>query len=104
MNSYIFLSELIFILSSIPRYWDGQESILDMKNNSFPHWKQMEWIGFYFEYLCSIHLSSIMDLPGPNYGNTGFDGFLEIPWDFKSHAMNSGVNEIIVNDLSLIHI
>jgi len=31
------------------------------------------------------------------YGNVSFDGFLEFPWDFKSHAMQTG-KYIIIND------
>lgn len=86
------------ILKNIPRFWDGRKVILEMKGNGFPHWKQMEWIGFYFQYLCENNLSSIMDMPGPRYGNVSFDGLKDIPWDFKAHAMNTSSHEIIVND------
>jgi hypothetical protein len=39
-----------------------------------------------------------MEIPGPRYGNVRFDGFKEIPWDFKAHAMNTSSHQIIVND------
>uniref|UniRef100_A0A7C3N8U2 Uncharacterized protein n=1 Tax=candidate division WOR-3 bacterium TaxID=2052148 RepID=A0A7C3N8U2_UNCW3 len=85
-------------LRIIPTIWDGRKSILEMKDADYPHWKQMEWIGFYFQFLCEKHLSGFMEIPGPKYGNTRFDGFKDIPWDFKAHAMNTSSHQIIVND------
>lgn len=85
-------------LRTVPTYWNGKKSILEMKMNNFNQWKQMEWIGFYFEYLCRIKLKDIMLMPfEKKYGNVTFDGFYKFPWDFKSHAIESG-NKIIVND------
>ena len=86
------------ILLTTPKLWDGRKSIVEMKEAPFPHWKQMEWIGFYFQFLCEKHLSGIMEIPGPKYGNVRFDGLKEIPWDFKAHAMNTSSHQIIVND------
>ncbi len=62
----------------------------------------MEWIGFYFQYLCEKHLAPTMRIPGPSYGKTEFDGFWRIPWDFKSHAENSSRHTLIVNDKEAI--
>ncbi len=89
-------------LSKIPKFWDGQSVIVEMKEAEFPQWRQMEWVGFYFQYLCSKRLSKIMQIPGPVYGRVEFDGFLEIPWDFKAHAMNTSSHQIIVNDSEAI--
>ena len=78
--------------------WDGKKSILEMTDNNGRHWKQMEWIGWYFEYWCNRNLTGVMEMPySKKYGNVSFDGYLKIPWDFKSHAIQSG-NKIIVND------
>jgi len=88
--------------NNIPQKWNGKDAILEMKNNSFPQWKQMEWIGFYFEFLCRNNLSDIMNIPGPKYGNVSFDGFKEIPWDFKAHAANTSSHQIIINDSEAI--
>ncbi len=85
-------------LEYIPKIWDGRKSILEMKDAGYPQWKQMEWIGFYFQFLCERHLSNIMQMPGPKYGNVRFDAFKNIPWDFKAHAMNTSSHQIIVND------
>ncbi len=89
-------------LAEISTEWDGKKAILEMKNNGSRHWRQMEWIGFYFQYLCETHLHPIMEIPGPKYGNPEFDGFMEIPWDFKAHAMNTSSHKIIVNDSEAI--
>ena len=35
-------------LIELPKMWDGRASILEMRDSTFPHWRQMEWIGFYF--------------------------------------------------------
>jgi hypothetical protein len=85
-------------LKSIPTVWDGRSSILEMKNACYPHWKQMEWTGFYFQFLCEKYLSGFMEIPGPRYGNVRFDAFKYIPMDFKVHAMNTSSHQIIVND------
>jgi hypothetical protein len=85
-------------LKILPKFWDGQKSILEMKESNYPHWKQMEWIGFYFQFLCEKHLLNIIEIPGPKINNVTFDGFKEIPWDFKAHAINTSSHQIIVND------
>ncbi|MCX8027156.1 MAG: hypothetical protein N3A62_04800 [Thermodesulfovibrionales bacterium] len=85
-------------LQTIHKFWDGKESILEMKEAGYPHWKQMEWIGFYFQFICEKNLRCFMDIPGPKYGNVQFDAFKHIPWDFKAHAMNTSSHQIIVND------
>jgi len=85
-------------LKNVPKKWDGRESILEMKESGYPQWKQMEWSGFYFQFLCEKYLSNIMEIPGPRYGNVRFDAFKDIPWDFKAHAMNTSSHQIIVND------
>lgn len=89
-------------LAEIPTIWKGRDAILEMKNAGYSHWKQMEWIGFYFQFLCINKLSSIMKIPGPKNGCVEFDGFLEIPWDFKAHpkknAKKQESNAVIAND------
>lgn len=85
-----------------PSAWDGRSAILEMKENDSKHWRQMEWIGWYFEHLCCTRLAGILEIPGPTYGRAGFDGFRETPWDFKCHASNTSSHRIIVNDLDAI--
>ena len=70
--------------------WDGRESIRYMKENGCKNWRQMEWPGFYFQFMCEILFSEngFMEIPGPTYGNVEFDGFRIIPWDFKAHSID----------------
>lgn len=83
---------------SLPREWEGKQAILEMKEANYPQWKQIEWTGFYFQFLCEQNLSNIMRIPGPKYGKARFDAFNIIPWDFKSHAINAANHKIIIND------
>jgi len=85
--------------AGIPKFWDGRRSIQYMRENGCRNWRQMEWIGFYFQFLCEQKLAGMtMQIPGPKYGNVQFDAFCEVPWDFKAHAINTSSHEIIVND------
>ncbi|MCX7953653.1 MAG: hypothetical protein N3A01_00520 [Bacteroidales bacterium] len=101
MNKDEFLNlskEISLLLKKIPVHWNGKKAILEMKRCGFKQWKQMEWIGFYFQFLCEKFLQGFMTIPGPKYGNVRFDGLKKIPWDFKAHAINTTSHQIIVND------
>ena len=76
--------------AKLPKDWDGKAAISYMKDNGCHHWKQMEWPGFYFQFMCERILGAdgFMKIPGPKYGNVEFDGFKEIPWDFKAHSVD----------------
>ena len=73
-----------------------------MKEAGYPHWRQMEWQGFYFQYLCGKALAPVMGTPGPKHGKVEFDAFAEIPWDFKAHSRKNARGRdshvVIVND------
>lgn len=86
----------------LPEIWDGKKSIEYMKSEGCNNWKQMEWPGFYFQFMCETILSKngFMDIPGPKYGKVEFDGFKTIPWDFKAHSIDpqkKDKEEIITN-------
>lgn len=89
-------------LVALPSTWDGKAAITEMRDADYPHWRQMEWIGFYFQFLCERALAPLMKIPGPSYGRVAFDGFAEIPWDFKAHphknAKGQNSDSVIVND------
>ena len=89
-------------LRKIPVEWDGKTSILEMKNSGRRQWRQMEWIGFYFQFLCEKHLADLFNFQVPRYGNASFDGFYKLPFDFKSHAMNTSSHKIPFNDKEAI--
>ena len=86
----------------MPKHWDGREAILEMKNSWGKNWRQIEWLGFYFEFLCEKTFGSLLDMPGKSYGNARFDAFRKISWDFKAHAANATAHDIIANDTDAI--
>ena len=86
----------------MPKIWDGRSAILEMKEGGSTQWKQMEWMGFYFEFLCQTHFEGIVEMPGNQYGKTVFDAFAEISWEFKTHAVNSRSYTVITNDREAI--
>jgi len=76
------------LMKKIPKVWDGKDSIIYMKNNGCRNWKQMEWPGFYFEFLCGEILAedNYFEIPGKKYGKVKFDGYDEFNYDFKAHS------------------
>lgn len=87
---------------NMPKVWDGRSAILEMKEGGSTQWRQMEWMGFYFEFLCETRFDGIIDMPGKKYGNTTFDAFYEISWDFKTHAANTTRHDVVTNDVEAI--
>lgn len=102
MVSKKLIEQLEKLLKQTLLVWDGRKAISEMRSAGYPHWKQMEWIGFYFQFLCGTRLPSLVKIPGPKYGRVEFDGFSEIPWDFKAHPNKNANGEdnksVIVND------
>lgn len=97
---------LATISQKIPKIVDGKKAILELKAVNY-QWRQMEWIGWYFEYFIFNLLSeSITGSKGPKYGNTTFDFQKEFVWDIKVHPMikpNGSKNEpMILNDKEAI--
>lgn len=78
------------IMYELPSYWEGKKTILHMKENGCRNWRQMEWPGWYFQFMCETILKKegFFAIPGPSYGNVEFDGKRIIPWDFKAHTIN----------------
>ena len=103
MNSYRSEFEEILkeLLPLIPKKIDGKDAIIKMKEEGSPNWRQMEWIGFWFEHFVKNVLKT-----GPSnasilkYGNTKFDLVRNFSWDLKVHP-NQG-KSLILNDLNAI--
>ena len=88
------------LLSDLPAIWNGKKSILELKEANF-NWRQMEWWGFYFEYLCYQRLKSSFAIPGDRFGKTRtscFDMKGSINWDLKAKAIKSDDHRSILND------
>jgi len=89
-------------LQSINTSWDGKKAILELKDLDY-QWRQMEWIGWYFEVLCKSKLNEKgFEIPGKKYGNVEFDSFKSINWDMKASAVKSHSHRAILNDCQAI--
>ena len=89
-------------LKAIPVEWDGKKAIRKMKKIGDGQWKQMEWIGFYFQFLCEKYLKGLFEFQIPRYGNASFDGLYKIPFDFKAHAIGKKSHIVLLNDREAI--
>jgi len=100
VKKYVAPIEVAF--TGIPTVWDGKAAIIEMREAHYPHWRQMEWIGFYFQFLCEQRLKNLFEFQQPKYGRTSFDGLFHIPFDFKAHATNTSSHSIVINDAEAI--
>ena len=87
-----------------PRLLDGKSCVLELKQNVY-NWKQMEWIGFYLEYIGrKILMNNYGGEIGPTFGRTTFDYMNNYVWDFKAHVLNSSSpNDAIMNDCEAVN-
>jgi len=69
--------------------------------NNYLHWRQMEWVDAYFNYLCEKHLSGLLRFPEPAYSRLPFPVMKKVPWIFKAFIQNTGNKKIILSDASL---
>ena len=97
--------ELIIILnileSELPRFVDGKEAILEMRREGSRNWRQMEWIGFWFEHFVEQKvIPKVGAQRGPTYGTTEFDLQRNFVWDLKAHPLES--RNLILNDQAAI--
>lgn len=81
-------------LTKIPKYWDGKQSILELKEANY-NWRQMEWWAFYFEYQVKKVLNEYIQFPGDRFGSVAFDLKGQINWDLKATALKTN-NQMII--------
>lgn len=92
-------------LAGIAPCWDGKTCITEMKDAGCRQWRQMEWFGFYFEFLCNQRLGNEFAVPGDRYGTAAtacFDAKGAINWDFKAKAIKSDDHRSILNDKAAV--
>lgn len=89
-------------LDSLPRVWEGKESILALKAADY-NWRQMEWWAFYFEFLCRRRMAGSFQSPGERFGTVSFDLKGHVNWDLKAKAIKSDDHRCILNDCSAIN-
>jgi hypothetical protein len=84
--------------------WDGKECIEFLRSHDY-NWRQMEWIGFYFEYRAKQVLSRAMSGGvGPTIGNVTIDYAVRgEPWDFKAHPVKSNDGWVYLNDVEAVN-
>lgn len=88
---------LAILRSELPKFIDGKQAITEMKNQGSRNWKQMEWIGFWFEHFVERHvIPKLGGRKGPTYSTTDFDFKKHYVWDLKAHPNES--KSLILND------
>jgi hypothetical protein len=75
--------------------WHLKTAITEMRDQGFPHWRQSEWPGFYFEFREQA-LGHSGFPRGPRYGNVEFDLQSKLVWDLKVHV--DGKSMVPLND------
>ena len=87
--------------TDLPRFIDGKQAINSMKDEGSRNWRQMEWIGFWFEHFVERQVvPKLGGSRGPTYGTTEFDLKKEFVWDLKAHPRES--KSLILNDQEAI--
>lgn len=100
-------NEILSVLKkNLPKTVDGKEAILELQRIDY-NWKQMEWIGWYFEHLLfSKIVEAFGGNGGPTFGNTFFDYKKNFVWDFKVHPIftpkGTRNHTLILNDKEAI--
>ena len=82
--------------SNMPLHWKGKDCILELKSADY-HWRQMEWIGFYFQFKFESICKKSFKFPGDTFDNVTFDLKGKINWDLKSHSIDKK-GHVILND------
>ena len=81
--------ELEYYLGLFGCEWDGKEAILEMQKNNYNQWKQMEWAGFYLQYVIKTYNENHFIIPGKTINKTTFDAHWissNTPIDVKFHS------------------
>ena len=78
-----------YLLAALPPQVEGRTAIVEMRDGGSRHWKQMEWIGFYVEYIVEARVRrEVGAKQGPMRQNTRFDLQLTRVWDLKAHPVS----------------
>ena len=95
---------LAVIGRGIPAEWDGREAITYLKDRDY-QWRQMEWIGWYFERRAKdVLLASGLPVGEPfQHGSVTFDVAVGgMTFDLKSHVSKRGHDWVVLNDREAI--
>jgi hypothetical protein len=87
----------------LPTKIEARDAILQMKNGGSKNWKQLEWIGFWFEYFVESEIQPTLgNITGPTYGNTTFDLQIDHVWDLKAHPNH--LKFLLLNDQEAVNL
>ena len=78
---------------ALPKHWDGEACVSEL-HAADHQWRQMEWIGFWFEYRARQILAPLGATRGPTFGNMCFDCAINGVWDFKSHPTGGAASKM----------
>jgi hypothetical protein len=83
---------------NLPEFVDGRSAVEEMKAEGSRNWRQMEWIGFWFEHFSEKYLNTSTGFSrGPIFGKVEFDAQSDFVWDLKAHPHEAG-NKVLLND------
>jgi hypothetical protein len=89
------------VKTHLPRRIDGKDAIRQMKQEGSRNWRQMEWIGFWFEHFFEKSIwPDIGGQLGPRFGNTSFDVRRNFVWDLKAHPTSQ--TWMLLNDCEAV--
>ncbi|WP_155855362.1 hypothetical protein [Actinotalea ferrariae] len=92
---------LAALAEAIDAAWDGRHCVETMRDAEFRHWRQTEWIGWYFEYVGIPALVNAFGGGPRRILNTSFDYALRSTWDLKAHS-RGGEAAALLNDRDAI--
>lgn len=89
------------IAEILPEEISGKDAVTAMRDGGSTQWRQMEWPGFWLEWMCEIGvLPRIGGTAGPLVHRTRFDIRLDGVWDLKVHT--NGKKVAILNDCDAV--
>lgn len=86
------------LVQEFPKKIYGKTCIKEMRKADYPHWKQDEWGGWYFEFKGVPALVDKLGGSPMQVLNTTFDYSLSTVWDFKLHSAGDG--RVILNSMA----
>lgn len=90
------------LLEELRGPWDGRACIEYLRAHDY-NWRQMEWIGWYFEHRAQeLLIKRLGGGPGPRYGSVRFDYGWQGVWDFKAHPTNQAAGWAYMNDVGAV--
>lgn len=91
------------LADNVPPFWEGKACVQELRASDY-NWRQMEWIGWWFQFRALKILRSMGASVGPTFGSVAFDCMLSGVWDFKAHPQkDSGANYAYLNDEAAVN-